>query len=265
MWCPTCQQDVPGYGSADGRELRCGKCGENLPGAIQPYGSLQMAKAAADEAKMQPVRDTDVKQLLRGGPADEDWALEAELRGAQRLIGSLKSRSTIVAEPLAVHSSHVAPARWHMPTDTAHGTAVTVQARPSNPHPKSDATQPRSHAAAWAVLCSGVTVLACGIVLVGFSVISARADLWQIGLPAVVVGQAALIIGFALQLDGLWPTNPKQSAAEDVGGESPRTEYPTSGVQATSGAPLASPHVLLSELKSQLDRLVQHPSPPERG
>jgi hypothetical protein len=48
--------------------------------------------------------------------------------------------------------------------------------------------------------------MACvfGGVLLTWSFLANRADLQQFGLPAAVVGQALLVVGFALQLEGVW-------------------------------------------------------------
>ena len=66
---------------------------------------------ASNEPVVAASDEPAIRKFLTSGPlAEDDWALEAELRGVQRLIGSLKSRSTIVAEPVAVHEVHAAPA-----------------------------------------------------------------------------------------------------------------------------------------------------------
>jgi hypothetical protein len=112
------------------------------------------------------------------------------------------------------------------------------------------------------VLCTGVALLACGVALVALSVIAARADLWQIGLPAIVVGQAGLIIGFAMHFDGAWRLGTGPVASGEVADQATPVEYPAMGVRAMSDAAHASPHMLLSELKARLDQLVQQASPP---
>jgi hypothetical protein len=257
MWCPICQQDVPGYGSADGRELRCGKCGESLQGPVGPPVPLNAVPAASSEAAVKVASQVDVKTLLRGGALDQDWALEADIRGVQRLIGALKSRSTLVAEPLAVHLAHASPGSWHVPGEPARSPNASRTAPPAVAHQPHEAPQRSSHPAAWTVLCMGVALLACGVALVVLSVISARADLWQIGLPAVVVGQAGLIIGFALQLDALGGRSSRTTTSAEAVVETTAADSPATGMRAMSDTAVASQHMLLSELKTRLDRLVQ--------
>ena len=56
---------------------------------------------------------------------------------------------------------------------------------------------------AWAILSLGLAVFACGAVLLGWSLIGERDDLWPIGMPLAILGQAGSILGLILQLDGL--------------------------------------------------------------
>src|SRR5438132_4439332 len=94
MWCSTCQQDVPGLGSpSSGGELRCGKCG----GSLAPADHMTTADVEIAGARIAPAVQAEngaLENLLRCPPLpDDDWTLEAELRGVQRLLNSLKSRS----------------------------------------------------------------------------------------------------------------------------------------------------------------------------
>jgi len=140
---------------------------------------------------------TDLNTLLRTGPlVDEDWALEAELRGVQRLLSSLKSRSTIVSEPVAMHAPHPALAAWH-------GSARQAAGDSRSAAPTSDISatsmQSRPHAAAWTILSLGMTLFACGAVLLAWSLLGRRDDLWPIGVTLTLFGQGGLILGFVMQ------------------------------------------------------------------
>jgi hypothetical protein len=122
---------------------------------------------------------------------DEDWQLEADVRSLERMLSGLRQARVDAA-------SAVGPA--HFPA---------VDSRPAGlggvQHTAADA--PKSNLATWAVLSIGVSVLACGGVLLALSLAHEREDLWSLGLPLALAGQAALILGLVLQLDGLWQTS----------------------------------------------------------
>lgn len=282
MWCSTCQQDVPSLGPTEGGgEARCSKCGEAFRSAISPPApSAVTVVTSASGGATAVVSKAGLRTLLTDGPlADGDWALEAELRGVQRLVGSLKSRSTLVAEPMALHAPHARPTGWHAtphstatsnPTDSDQATAH--ERTRHNPHRSTllapDKQPAQSHAAAWVVLSIGLAVFACGAVLLVWSLAGQRDDLWPVGMPLALIGQAGLILGLILQLDGLWHTSHKTAAALselDTELESVRQATTLLSTSHSGGAQSfymhlaegASPQLLLTDLKGQLDLLAQ--------
>jgi hypothetical protein len=60
---------------------------------------------------------------------------------------------------------------------------------------------------AWSLVSLGLATFACGAVLLGWSFAAGRDDLWPLGMPLALAGQAGLIVGLILQLDGLWQSN----------------------------------------------------------
>jgi hypothetical protein len=50
-------------------------------------------------------------------------------------------------------------------------------------------------AAAWLLIASGTSGLSCGALLTAWSCLGDRADLWNLGLPIMVVGQMVLLLG----------------------------------------------------------------------
>src|SRR5215211_3914808 len=86
MWCSTCQQDVPGLGSPLAGGLRCTKCSQPL---------------IADAAPLVDVNGDALKRLLDDQPEADDWALEAELRGMERMLGSLRNNRPWADRPIA--------------------------------------------------------------------------------------------------------------------------------------------------------------------
>lgn len=196
---------------------------------------------------------------------EEDWALEAELRGVQRLLGSLKSRPTAGNQPVALHAPHRAAANWH---------TGEVEKAPSDDISRARkviATHPRGNTAAWLILSLGLAVFACGGVLLGWSIVGQRDDLWPVGMPLALIGQAALIVGLILQLDGLSHSTRKTSEAlSELDGELKNVRQATTLLSTSRAggaqsfylhlAEGASPQLLLADLKGQMDLLAQQMS-----
>lgn len=183
MWCSTCQHDVPAPASGQPETARCRTCGNALAHRDVPSEPIARFPVAAPRLP------------------DEDWQLEADLRSLQRMLSGL--RTTRVDPP----ADALAP---HLPTDPR------LLAR-SGLDPAAD--EPKANLAAWTVVSLGVAVLACGAVLLGCSVAQERDDLWSLGLPLAIGGQAALILGLVLQLEGLWQTSRQNARSLSVQGD----------------------------------------------
>ncbi len=112
---------------------------------------------------------------------DEDWQLEADIRAVHRLLASLQAGTS---EP-----EHDLPLR----------VPQVVERQSSTSEPASPVGL-----AAWTLVSISAAALACGAVLLGWSIAAERPDLWQIGLPLAIGGQAGLLVGLALYLEGLW-------------------------------------------------------------
>jgi len=258
MWCSTCQQDVTSTGSPAGGPLRCNRC-EQMIAAATP--------SAKDSA---PKLD---KLLRTSSLTEEDWTLEAELRGVQRLLGSLKSTGSQSPESKAIHESHSAPSGWHAEFSSRDQAIQAVDAplSPTEAIGIPPADQPKGHLAAWAILSLGLATFACGAVLLVWSLVAGRDDLWPVGMPLALIGQAGLILGLILQLDGLWTNSRKTATAlSHLDGEMSRVRQATTLLSTSRTGPAqsfyvhlaegAAPQLLLADLKGQLDLLSQQMS-----
>jgi hypothetical protein len=260
MWCSSCQQDVPALGAASSGQLHCGKCGNMLSrmqasdnatsgnatsGARQPQASTFQA-SPADNADFE-------HRLASAALADDDWTLEAELRGVQRLLSSLKPHPAAAPAFPGEQPPHWPPSPTAMPAGGA---------KPANIPP------PRGHTIAWTILGLGLAVFACGAVLLGWSLAAGRADLWPLGMPLALLGQAGLALGVVLQLDGLWHSSRSTAAAlTELDGELKTVRQATTLLSSTHSAAGqsfylhlaegASPQLLLADLKGQMDLLAQ--------
>jgi hypothetical protein len=127
-------------------------------------------------------------RLVKPQLPDEDWQIEADIRSVHRLIDSL--RRTRLDASAEIAAPHLPPAA---------GPAVLDEVPISS--------GPKSNLAAWTLLSLGLAVFACGTALLVWSLIAGREDLWPIGLPLALVGQAGLIVGLVFQLEGVWQSN----------------------------------------------------------
>jgi hypothetical protein len=239
MWCSTCQRDCSPTGSADAQGLlRCSLC------------DTVLAAAKESQVRTRAIGDAAVA-ADRLAPPENDWELEADLRSVQRLVQSLKNTSRIdLAAPIA------AP---HQPI------SARVSAEPAN---QRAAEPPKSNLAAWSLLSLGMAVFACGAVLLAWSLATGREDLWPLGMPLALAGQAALIVGLVLQLDGLWQTSRKtETTLSELDDELAKVRQATTLLSTSHSGPSqsfylhmaegASPQLLLADLKGQLDLLAQ--------
>ncbi|MCI0361432.1 MAG: hypothetical protein L0211_23360 [Planctomycetaceae bacterium] len=230
MWCSTCQRDCSPTGPADAQGLvRCALCNSALAAASEAH------MAAADKLAL----------------PENDWELEADIRSVHRLVQSLKSTSRIdLAVPIA------GP---HLPSP--------ARARDETPPERAPAPQ-KANLAAWSLLSLGLAVFACGAVLLGWSLAAGREDLWPLGMPLALAGQAALIVGLVLQLDGLWQTSRQtEKTLSELDDELSKVRQATTLLSTSHSGPSqsfylhmaegASPQLLLADLKGQLDLLAQ--------
>ena len=215
--------------SGHAEHARCWKCGQMLAGD-------KPTAVAARAPKSKP-------------HLADDWELDADLRGVERLIGTLKA-------------SRFDPGEMAVARPRSFPQEIKARREPNN------AERRKSHALAWCILAMGLATFACGAVLLGWSFIAERDDLWPLGLPLALVGQAGLIIGLMLQLDGLWQSSHQTSQTlTELDNELDRVRHATTLLTTTKNASAqsfyahmaegATPQLLLADLKGQLDLLAQ--------
>jgi hypothetical protein len=132
---------------------------------------------------------------------------------------------------------------------------------------ESGSTRPGiGHALSWLVLSLGLMPFVCGVVLVGWSWFSGRDDLWRIGIPLALVGQAGLLAGVLLQLEASWRNHLRTAQQlDDLEARVDELQESAALLSAShSGdsrsfyahfADGAGPNLLLADLKGQLDLL----------
>jgi hypothetical protein len=147
----------------------------------------------------------------------------------------------------------------------------TLEARPVPPGPhtpliKAKFRRPEAgQIFAWLVVALGALVLGVGICLIAWSISNNETTHWNVALGLALGGQGGLIFGLVLVVSRLWRNSRFASLKlQEVHARLAELQQ-TADVLATmrGGAPAfyadlargASPHMLLSNLKGQLDQL----------
>jgi hypothetical protein len=224
---------------------RCARCGHALLGESR-------AEALAEVAD----QGIELSDAVISGAAREpsmptvDWFLDEEI---QRLRRQFKSPAVGARPELTMSSAG----------DLASAAlATSLLAR----REQADEHQQRPSIVAWAILSLGLMAFVCGGVLLAWSFVTGRSDLWNLGMPATLVGQFGLLLGLALQLDHLWQANRRTATTlDDVDHRLDEINHATTLLRTSHTAPGqsfyahmaegANPQLLLADLKGQLDLL----------
>jgi hypothetical protein len=262
MWCSTCQQDTPGVTHATSGRIVCSRCQQPMQKRKTPYTTricdeglaldepvaIQTAAAATpfrtdDWAARQRVR-TAVRELRRPNPttANSPNRIAADARRfdpPQDLFGQIEHATT---PTIATN----APQSFTSDLAKKHGTGGQL--------------------VAWLVVTIGLLALAGGIGLIAWSLSTAQMLFWNYALGLAMAGQGTLIFGLVLVISRLWRSS-RYSAAmlQDVHVRLGQLQQSSETFAATrtGGAPAfyadlvrgASPHVMLANLKGQVDQL----------
>jgi hypothetical protein len=248
MWCLHCRQDVPALSSGD--KLCCSRCGEGI--------------CADQTAAVQ-------------APAYDGFLMDEQLRHIGRLLhgddAKIKPSEDIFRREAAHFDiSHAKTPAWHASSkiESARKTELREQRNPKTSEGGLDAGSFASLA-----LWLGAASFACGGILLGWSLATGRQELWTIGLPVALFGQIALLIALMLQLDRLWRDNRASADKLDNVDEQlgdlktaatllGANQGPAAGAFYSHFAGGASPHLLLTDLKGQIDLLAMKIAQDER-
>jgi hypothetical protein len=221
---------------------------------------MQESTSSADAAGAAPTqRPEPAAAQTTDSPHYDRWESEERLRHIGRVLhphirSSAKGR-TPRRHKARIHAPHTSAPGWH------HNDKRRVPAK-KRKGPGDSGT----NLTVWAAISLGVMLLACGGILLGWSVLGHRDDLWGLGMPIAVAGQVVLLFGLVLQLDRLWHHH-RDAAAKlaDVDRKLHDLRSTTALLGTTHSAPGAafyshmaggaSPQLLLADLKGQLDLL----------
>ncbi|MFW5692765.1 MAG: hypothetical protein ACOCWL_00980 [Thermoguttaceae bacterium] len=242
---------MPAQRSPETGELSCPRCTAALLRAGRADSTMAAALAGEGEAPE------------AAPPRFDPWEFDEQLRHVGRRLrldgeGSGPVKDEVQREFARLDPPHGAAPAWHVPkTQTK-----------SHRRKKRQRTAGRRSGGvlAWTALAMGTMVLVCGAMLLVWAVVADRGELWAIGLPAAFVGQVVLLVGLVLQLDRLWRDNRSAAARLKHVDVQLHELRATTTLMGTSGASPgsafyshlaggASPHLLLNDLKGQLDLL----------
>jgi hypothetical protein len=236
MWCFHCERDVAVR--PVGGETACARCGGLVGGSGQIAGLVP--SAAFEEAD--------------GPTVWNDWSVDFEIARAELALESSRYVERGERDPVA------------MPLQALATPARTATNNPAPPD--GAARQPRPGGWAWSALLLGVMGLSCGAVLVGCSFMPGRGSLWNAGLPVLLAGQVVLLLGLLLQIERVWHNSRWAGRRlEDVDQRIEELNR-SAAMWTTTASPSAmafyhhlahgaSPHILLADLKGQMDLLAQ--------
>jgi len=251
MWCKYCRQDVPGLHAANQVGLRCARC-------LSPLSDEDDLHAAH---AVHLVRPTDAVLGVGGSPSPvgaypnfDDWAIDQHLRELQARVG--------LAKPPEEPAGSAALDARHQPQWQIHASHETVV----RPHSRRSRRSRKLAFWTWPILTLGLLAFVCGAVLLGWSFASGQGELWNLGMPIIVAGQAGLLLGLVLQLERIWQSSRYAvRKLEQVDSQLHDLERTASMLGVTHGSPSqafyshmadqANPHLLLADLKGQLDML----------
>jgi len=230
MWCEACQQDMPGIVSSTDEQLCCAVCGTQSPRSPQAA-----ANGAGADLCDRGISLEEHSTIASKPPIDwDDWETEETLRAAARILklhaqaGENQDRHTSQTR----HAEQAALPAWNWPPHapvTGHapvsgGLESSAQSGGYAGHLHSRLRPPGMEAAhiphrghpepriaskpSWLQIIGqlgtavGLMALACGGVLLVWSLATARDELWNLGLPIAVAGQVAVLLGAGLTLLG---------------------------------------------------------------
>jgi hypothetical protein len=187
----------------------------------------------------------------------EDWEFEETIKEAQQLVHNVATQQRLSLDQANRTRTDPPHLGWR---DRPPGNdAVPARGTFSLP------SQP-SGLVAWIILAVGLGGFVCGTALIGLSLFKQQPTLWQLGLPLALLGQVAVLFVVVWQLDVVWHSNRATFVALHAMDEQIRQlRQESKRSQSIDGddtpmfyrhvAEGASPHVLLEDLKQQIDVL----------
>lgn len=245
MWCKHCRQDVPGVSSPNQSGVRCTQCGRTSADPQDAASAARLSDLAENGIDLGAARGAKPQ-----ASQFDEWKFDQEVRQWQSKLG----RQVRFDRPRPGQARANRQPQWH-----AHAAHSSVP----RPHRRRNSVPKRSSGAVLFVLSLGMLTFIAGGALVAGSFVLDRPDLWSRGLPLAIAGQVGILLALALQLERLWVSsrstvrklNDVDAQLEQLGRNADMLHSPALHDYYAHSARPSSPHVMLADLKGQLDRI----------
>jgi hypothetical protein len=242
MWCRACQQEVPGISSPQDGTVRCARCHSQYTVRLDPAATLAPPHATSKELRA----DVNVTSAGTFNSASTSptffqcWELDENLRSAEQ-----------IARNLRFHTRHARS----LPKAEATATgAVRESDRSSEPTAIGGGNRMLRFASR-TLLGSSFVLFSAGAILAGWSMAVGNALLWRFAMPLVLTGEAGLVLSLVTHL---LAESQRDRAAGEVLVQLDRQVRRLRDTATNSESPSgASPHLVLADLKAQLEILSQ--------
>lgn len=264
MWCSTCQQETPGVAHPTTGRIVCSRC-------QQPARKSKVATQAriCDEGIALDEQPTRAAVAAAPLPKNDDWSTDQRVRSLAR---ELKRPTTTIKKP----GDGIFPdqRRFEPPHNLLSPHDIDVNAglpATAPPFPTSATLHPRrtdsSQVMAWFIVTTGILTFAAGLWLIAWTLSSKQLQHWNLALGLAIGGQGTLILGLVLVVSRLWRhSRYSASKLQDVQnrlGQLQQTAEVLTTMRGGGSSPAfyadlargASPHMMLTNLKGQLDQL----------
>jgi len=189
---------------------------------------------------------------LAAYPSFDDWEVEQNLRQLQARVGR-RHRAEESQRAPKTKTARQPIRRIHAPHPVA-----------PRPHRARSAARRRSSLFDKLVFTLELLAYACGGGLLAWSFVGLRTELWTMAVPIEVAGQASILLGLMLQVERIWQNSRfARRKLEQFDARLHDLQRTATMLGATHGsaaqafyahmADEADPHMLLADLKGQLD------------
>jgi hypothetical protein len=261
MWCTTCQQDMPHIAHAASGRIVCSRCQRPMQNKKLPHNANICDEGLSLD---EPVAAASTG---RAPYHFDDWSARQHVR---KIARELQRPGPTAASPQRIATG---VRRFDPPHDVfnqlenraASNSGTVAPQLLSNAAIRQRRTE-GSQIVAWLIVVVGALALASGVGLIAWSLLNNQMMYWNLALGLALGGQGVLILGLVLVISRLWRSSRYAVAKlHEVHTRLGQLQQAAETLAATrsGGAPAfyadlvrgASPHVLLANLKGQVDQL----------